>query len=321
VAAPALGPVTGAAASRRRFFPPPGDRAGWRRWRRYWLTHPAEGALAWAVYGLLRPLPAGWASALGAVAGRAAGALAPALSARAEANLARIRPDADGPERRRILTAMWAHLGRCIAEYAVLDRLTAPGRMTVTGLDAALAERSPGRPVIFFSGHFGNWEVAPPAAVATMLPVQVLYRPPGNRFVRRLLGRIRRRCRVGLLPKNAVGARRALRLLRSGGVLGMLVDEKTARGIPVPALGRAPATGGPVWHLARLAVASRAVLVPIRVERLRGARFRVACHPPLAIPEGDAAGATADLVGRIDALLEDWVRARPDQWLWLSQRL
>jgi KDO2-lipid IV(A) lauroyltransferase len=297
------------------------DRPGWRRWRRYWLIHPLEGALAWAIYALLRPLPVGWASAVGGLAGRAASRLAPALSGRAEANLRRALPGAAEAERRRAIAAMWEHLGRCIAEYAVLDRLLTPDRIAVSGLESALAGRTPGRPVIFFSGHFGNWEVAPPTAVQHGLPVQVLYRPPGNRFVRRLLGRIRARCRVGLLPKSAAGARQAMRLLQAGGVLGMLVDEKTARGVPVPALGRQMAEDGPVWHLARLAIASGAVLVPIRVLRIAGARFEVTCCPPLDLPAGEAGTAAPDLVARIDALLAGWVRDRPEQWLWLSQRL
>ena len=299
-----------------------GDRLGWRRWRRYWLIHPLEGALAWTIYGLVRRLPAGWASGLGGAAGRAVSMLAPGVSARAADNLKRILPEERRDDHAGTIARMWDHLGRCIAEYAVLDRLLAERRVTVTGLDTALPNRkTEDRPLIFFSGHFGNWEIGPPAAVLAGFPVQVLYRPPGNRFVRRLLGRIRERCRVGLLPKSAAGARQALRVLQDHGVLGMLVDEKSARGIPVPALGRPLAEDGPIWHLARLAITSNAVVVPIRVERRRGAHFDIACFPPLTLPAGDGAVATAGLVAEIDALLADWVRAKPEQWLWLSQRL
>jgi KDO2-lipid IV(A) lauroyltransferase len=294
---------------------------GWRRWRRYWLTHPLEGALAWAIYALLRPLPVSWASGLGGLCGRSAGRLAAGPSRRAEANLRRIRPELDRAARARMVAGLWDHLGRCLAEYAVLDRLLTPARVSVTGLEEALGDRPDSRPLIFFSGHFGFWEVAPPTAVQRGFPVQVLYRPPGNRFVRRLLGRIRARCRVGLLPKNAAGARRGWKLLRSGGVLGMLVDEKTARGVPVPALDRPLAEAGPIWHLARLALDSNALLVPIRVDRLRGARFEVACFPPLPLPEGDAATAAPALVAEIDALMGSWVRRKPEQWLWITQRL
>ena len=306
------------------FLRPPrwGDRVGWRRWRRYWLIHPLEGALAWTIYGLLRRLPAGWASGLGGAAGRVVSMLIPSASARAAANLDRLFPERHREDQRVTIAQMWDHLGRCIAEYAVLDRMLSERRVTVTGLDAALPDREGDRPLIFFSGHFGNWEVGPPVAVLAGFPVQVLYRPPGNRFVGRLLDRIRRRCRVGLLPKSTVGARQALRVLRDRGVLGLLVDEKSARGVPVPALGRPIAEGGPIWSLARLAIASNAIVVPIRVERSGGAHFRIACLPPLAAPEGDDShAAAARMVAEIDALMADWVRARPEQWLWLSQKL
>ncbi|MGH6717939.1 MAG: hypothetical protein ACREER_01355, partial [Alphaproteobacteria bacterium] len=55
-------------------------------------------------------------------------------------------------------------------------------------------------------------------------------------------------------------------------------------------------------------------------------RFRVTVCAPLAPPgTGDAGAAdtgndVAALLGAIHATFEDWIRARPDHWLWLHRR-
>ncbi|NBC13327.1 MAG: hypothetical protein GVY09_08275 [Gammaproteobacteria bacterium] len=293
-----------------------------RRWRRRRLIHPLQGLLAWSLYTALRPLPIAWASGIGAGLGRLAGLLAWGAAQRVGANLRHLRPDQNVAAIRRETRALWAHLGRTIAEYAVLDRLWDAGRVEVSGVEAAMA-RATGRPLIFFSGHLGNWELAPAAAVRLGYPVRVIYRPPSNPVVAPLLLRIRERCGVTMLPKTMAGARAAHEGLRQGLPLGFLVDEKTVRGVPLPALGRptrAEATA--VVNLARFALRSGAAVVPIRVTRLAGCRFRLdVCAPILPDPAAPPPAETDRIVAEVDALLGAWVRETPAQWLWLTQRL
>ena len=278
--------------------------------------------MAWAVYGAMRPLPIAWVSAIGASLGRLAGLLLPAARRRAEANLRLAMPDAGDAAIQSEARALWGHLGRTIAEYAVLDRLWPAGRVHVTGVDAAMAAVA-GRPIVFFSGHLGNWELAPAAAVRLGFPVRVIYRPPSNRFVAPLLLRIRERCGVTMLPKTIAGAKAALDGLKTGVPLGFLVDEKTVRGVPLPTLGRPTLNSATaVANLARFAIKSGAAIVPIRVTRLSGARFRLDCLAPIqpdpsVRPDED----TARLVREVDARLGTWVRETPAQWLWITQRL
>ena len=98
----------------------------------------------------------------------------------------------------------------------------------------------------------------------------------------------------------------------------MLVDQKMNDGIPVPFFGREAMTAPAI---AQFAIRLGAVLVPVRTERLNGARFRITVYPPLEIPAtGDRAADEHALMIRINAIVEDWVRDRPEQWLWLHRR-
>jgi len=89
-------------------------------------------------------------------------------------------------------------------------------------------------------------------------------------------------------------------------------------GIPVPFFGR-PAMTAPA--LAVLALRFDCDVLPLRVERLDGARFRVTVFPPLRLPRsGKPHADAAALMAQVNATLEAWIRDRPEQWLWLHQR-
>ena len=120
------------------------------------------------------------------------------------------------------------------------------------------------------------------------------------------------------IPKGAVASRRAVAVLRRGGHLGLLADQKLNEGIPVPFFGR-PAMTAPA--LALLALRFDCTVLPAQVERLHGARFRLTLHPPLELPKsGDRDADAAALMTAVNATLEGWVRERPEQWFWLHSR-
>jgi KDO2-lipid IV(A) lauroyltransferase len=98
----------------------------------------------------------------------------------------------------------------------------------------------------------------------------------------------------------------------------MLTDQKMNDGIPVPFFGR-PAMTAPA--LAVLALRFDCVVLPARVERLGGAHFRLTVFPPLALPRsGDSHADAAALMAQVNAILESWVRDRPQEWFWVHRR-
>jgi len=59
----------------------------------------------------------------------------------------------------------------------------------------------------------------------------------------------------------------------------------------------------------------------VRFERLVGARFRCTVMAPIEMMEtGDAARDVVASMTRVNAVLEGWIRARPEQWLWVHSR-
>jgi KDO2-lipid IV(A) lauroyltransferase len=121
-----------------------------------------------------------------------------------------------------------------------------------------------------------------------------------------------------MFAKGAAGGRGALAHLASGGTLGMMMDQKMNDGIAVEFFGR-PAMTAPA--LARLALRFECPVIPIHVERLGAARFRVVCEPPLRAPAtGDRDRYVHEMTRAVNQTIESWIRAHPESWLWLHRR-
>ncbi len=269
---------------------------------------------------LFRLVPLDAASALGGRLCRGIGPRLP-VARQALANLRRAFPEKPEAEIQRIHLAMWDNLGRVIGEYPHLGRfrLYEPGsRVEVIGAEHVDRLRDDGKTGIFFSAHIGNWELASLGATQRGLPLARFYRAPNNPIVDTIVRLLRRSVAGELLPKGAEGARRALAVMRKGGHLGMLVDQKMNDGIAVPFFGRAAMTAP---ALAQLALKFACPVVPAKVERLEGARFRLTVYPPLEVaPSGERQANVLALMTRVNALIEDWIRERPEQWLWVHRR-
>ena len=284
------------------------------------LAQRGEAAAAWLLYGLFAILPVDAASWLGGTLGRLVG---PKLrvSRNARRNLKRVFPHMEDAEMARILTNMWDNLGRTAGEHPHLgkfDPYRKNSRVEVVGIEHVDALRDDGAAGILFGGHLANWELAPLAGPKRGLVVHLVYRRANNPFFDKIVQKGRAVLGGDYFPKGSEGARNILRVLRQGDHMAMLVDQKMNDGIAVPFLGIDAMTAPAV---AELALRYECPLVPARVERLGGAHFRVSFFPPLEKPDsGDRQADVLTLMGMVNASLGDWVRERPEQWLWVHNR-
>ncbi len=284
------------------------------------LSQRLEGLGARALFALVGLIPRVVASAIGGWIARSIGPRL-AITRRARRHLARAMPELSAAQQDQVLRDMWDNLGRVAFEYPHIARIRVyePGSpveiVGVEHLDAAIAL---GKPVILFSGHLANWEIGALVVVQRGLHLLQIYRAANNPVVEAMMVDFRKSIGVEAVPKGAKGGRRSATVIKSGGVMGLLVDQKMNDGIPVPFFGRdawtAPA-------LAKLALRYDAVVIPWRVERLPHSTFRLRVLPPLELSRTD--DATVDVqsaMRQVNALLEDWIRETPGQWFWLHRR-
>ncbi len=250
-------------------------------------------------------------------------ALGPRLrrTRRIKTNLALAFPNRSEQEIDQLVREVWGNFGRVLAEYPHLRAICGGGskpRVDVATRWDIEAWRRAGKPAIFVSAHLGHPELAGCAIVALGIPLTVVYSAQKNPLIDRMVQRKRRATGCEFVAKEAA-TRPLLRDLESGRSIGLFTDQRVDEGEPLSFFGRdALTTVSP----ARLALKFDCELVPVRVERLDGARYRVTFHEPVR-PEDMASGGhekALSMMRQINHLFESWIRERPQQWYCIKRR-
>ncbi len=262
---------------------------------------------------IFKLMPAKVASDVGGWIGRTIG---PRLAASRKAlrNLQNAMPELSEDRAHESIKGMWDNLGRVMAEYPHLVKL-ARNNVEIVGAEHLERAIESEQGAIIIGGHIGNWEINSVISLVRLgVNADVSYRAPNNPWVDALLLRMRSvQGRIKAYPKSRAGGRSMMDTIKSGGVLGILIDQKYREGIEMPFFGM-PAKTNPFF--AQLAQKYDAQILSIRCERLEGSQFRFTIYEPLA-HEGKS---VEEVITAAHGLLEGWIRERPDQWLWLHRR-
>jgi KDO2-lipid IV(A) lauroyltransferase len=210
-------------------------------------------------------------------------------------------------------------LGRVVAEYPRLDQMArAPAGehvVEIEGFEHLEAARRAGRGAILMSGHYGFFEMTG-AFLGQIHPLGFVVRPMSNPAVDAWIRELR--ARAGVQSIEGTGIRAIYEKLRDNEWVAMLADQDARRqGVFVPFFGRLASTPlGP----ARIALATGAPIIMGRAVRRADGRHDLRIEPALEVGDGKAADAAVQLTARHVAVLERWVRERPELWFWLHRR-
>ena len=235
--------------------------------------------------------------------------------ARVRDNLALVLPDLSSAEVDRIARAVPDNVGRTVIEiYSGADFIARAASQPLTGGGVAALEEAhlAKRPVILVTGHFGNYDASRAALIARGYRVGALYMPMANRYFNEHYVRAISGIGTPLFPRGRAGLADMVRHLRSGGMLGMLVDQYMRRGEELTFFGRPALTA---LSAADLALKYDALLVPTYAVRQKdGLSFEIIVEPP--IPHGSPEAMTQALNDSLEAV----VRENVDQWFWIHRR-
>jgi KDO2-lipid IV(A) lauroyltransferase len=279
---------------------------------RYWPT--------WLLLGLLHTaarLPPGGQRVLG----RVLGALMRRAKVRerraARRNMEICFPELDDERRRALLDAHFGAVGMSFVEMGVgwftpIERLLE--RVDIFGrehLDAALAK---GKGVLLFAAHFTTLEVGVAVLEHLVRDCSCMYRPQRNAMMDVMIRRGRHRFAREQIPRDNVRA--LLRNLRDNYAVVYLPDQTYLgrQSTLLPFFGEPAVTN---TATSKLAAISGAVVLPYFFRRLPNDRYRVDIGAPLTdFPSEDAANDAQ----RLFALLENYIRLAPEQYLWLYKK-
>jgi KDO2-lipid IV(A) lauroyltransferase len=269
--------------------------------------------LVWSVTKLARLLPIDAASRFGNALGRRVGPRLKAKTAIYRANLATAFPELNAAELDALVVNAWGRSGRVMAEYPHLGTILAEDdRLQIDIREPIETYKNPARPCVIVTAHQSNWEVVCSAMAKMGIPNASLYSPPTNPLLDRMLLESRRALNCELLPREN-SARLLMRALKQGQTAAMVMDRRVDEGKPIAFFGRdKPSTLMP----AKLALKFNCELVPVQVERLQDAHFRVTFHAPI-LPRDtsvDENTQAIDMIQQVHQQFESWIRQQPEDW-------
>jgi len=268
-------------------------------------------------------LPYSWVSSLGRLFGGLVFRLAGGERRKTLESLQTAYPNLTLSEIEKLGRAAWKNVGRNLFE---LVHWTNWSREQITrqvarveGWENFERAKARGHGVFLVTAHLGNWELlgaflgtkCKASAVA-----QELYDPRFdsliNNFRMKKLG-------AAAMIKRGMALRGILGALKDEQAILALCDQDTGQdGVFVPFFGKLAWTQSGV---ARIAQKTGAALVPAFMVRGADGRFEVHAEKEIQMPTGrDKEKNVVETTRRITEVIEQYVRAYPDQWVWMHQR-
>ena len=274
-----------------------------------------------ALVALVRRMPEPVVTALGSLLGLAFYTIDRGHRRIAARNLATAFPLRAKRERRAIARHAFEHFGRLLFELLKFSTLTPEAMLARSDFDGeertrhAYAQR---KGVLFFTGHFGFWELHAVAHALKIEPIGVLARALDNEPLNALLEQIRQRTGNTVIYRQGT-IRRVLRMLHAGHGVALLIDQhiQGPDAIHVDFFQRPAATTS---ALAALALRTGAPVVPVFALPLGRGRFRMVYEHPVEPPHAESEQAVREFTQRCTDVLEMYVRRHPHLWLWMHRR-
>jgi KDO2-lipid IV(A) lauroyltransferase len=240
------------------------------------------------------------------------------------ANLDRVFGKERGPHWvSKMAKEVYRHWGTAMAEVFWMFRRLDAGNwnkhVAVEGrehLDKALAR---GKGIVILAAHLGNWELAGCMLGLLGYSIYSIARTIENPLIHRWV--LARRSMHGQRILDKEGAlKEMVEALKNNGLVGILADQNAgSSGIFVDFFGKkASTTRSP----AALAIKYGSPIVPLYVYRKRaGPEYVLGFEPELALNVSSYVEENIHAVTQqATAKLEELIRRRPEQWVWLHNR-
>jgi Kdo2-lipid IVA lauroyltransferase/acyltransferase len=285
------------------------------------VKHRLEYAVVRTLFAVVRFLPDWLVRVVGAALGLAFYTLDRAHRRIAHQNIAQAFPGRSRRERRAIARGAFVHFGRLLVDllkFSTLSPKAMLARVEFDGEDRARLAYAQGRGVLFFTGHFGFWELHALVHALRLEPFSVIARPLDNPYLNSLLEQIRQRTGNPVIYRQGM-IRPVMRTLQAGHGIAVLIDQhiQPRDAVTVDFFDRPAATTSAI---AALALRTGAPVVPCFALPLGDHRYRMVYEHPIEPPEAESEHAIRDFTQRCTDVLEMYVRRHPELWLWMHRR-
>lgn len=206
-----------------------------------------------------------------------------------------------------------------IIENHTISKKEIGSRVTIKNSEIVDAARAGGRPVIFTTAHFGNWELGGAAIATQIMPIYVAHKALNNPYFEQYLHHSRTRLDMKLVEKRGA-VKQLAKALKAGGAISLLTDQNTNErdGIIVNFFGKtARQTAAPAF----LARKYNALIIPVYITTEDEKHYVLRFYEAIEVSKTD--DAKADILEATQKqanLLEKVIIKNPKFWFWCHRR-
>jgi KDO2-lipid IV(A) lauroyltransferase len=275
------------------------------------------------VFWLMGLFPLQTSMKLGQSLGSFIGSRFSKLQKTARRNLEIALPELSETEKDKIVRGTFESLGRHLGFVSHFKKFKLEDvryLVEVAGKEHFDRAHETGHGILFFTAHFGSWEVFNLLPPAFGYGMNILVRRIDNPLVEGFVDQMRTKFGSVTLDKTK-SARKMFRLLENGQLLGILADlnAQEREGVFVDFFGIPAST---TTSIAKLALNTNAIVLPaFAVWEDSKQKYVVYLEPPVEYEKTDNNEADIkDLTQKITNVVEKYVRKYPEQWLWIHKR-
>ena len=217
-----------------------------------------------------------------------------------------------------IIKKMWGNYGRILAEYPYVSsfrKKRLEKYIDIEGRENLEKIKKMGKPVVFISGHFSNFELMAMIIEREGIELSAVYRPLNNKFLNVIMEYIRKKhiCK-NQIKKGLRGVKEALSYFKNGKSLAIMIDQRVSEGINSKFFGKdAFTTTIPAQFVKKF----DCIIQPVHIERINDFYFKIFFDSHLRFDKNQDLKYITD---KLNLWLEGKIIKNPDQWIWTHDR-
>jgi KDO2-lipid IV(A) lauroyltransferase len=235
-----------------------------------------------------------------------------------QSNIKKVYPEIKPENLNKITRLMWNNYGRIFSEYMFIKNFR-NGKLAkniiIDGVEIINQINLSTKPVIFISGHFGNFELMAMQLEKLGINLSAIYRPLNNIFLNKIMERIRKKyiCKHQI-KKGIGGIKKLIELQKKNYSTALMIDQRVSEGIYSNFFNEKALT---TTIPAQLVKKFNMPIVPIYIERINNIKFKMTINKPINFPKE---ATTEDITDELNLILEKMVINKPEQWIWSHNR-
>jgi KDO2-lipid IV(A) lauroyltransferase len=232
-------------------------------------------------------------------------------------------PDLNENSINEMIERMWKNIGRIFGEYIHINKFSIMDQKKIkigfANKNNLEILKKNNKPVVFFSGHFANFELMAKCLQELGFNIGAIYRPLNNIFLNPIMEFIRKKyiCPIQI-EKGSNGTKKLIKHISTNNPLALMIDQRLSSSIRVPFFNQpATTTTAP----AQLAIKYDALLIPVFLKRLEKTNFQFFIEEPLIINRtNDYDKDIFNITQSMNKKIEEFIKRDPAHWLWSHDR-